>query len=193
MKTLSKLFAIIIFFSFTNCITAQKKTPAEILGIKVLKEKNVKGEKNEYRFEVYEKRYYINNTKKVFEKAESNYTAGDFEYIPIATLSDDDWASLQQVTDSLFGEYVFKTHRIWNYGDFITFSMRCDMQGSIKDVAFGLPNEIVVPIEVIEKLEDFIKKEMKLHFKINHTNQNANYMSMHYNVQLEPMRRARAK
>lgn len=182
-----------MFFSFTNCITAQKKTPAEILGFKVLKEETVKGKKNEYRIKVYDKGYSINNTKKVFEKIKPNYTAGPFEYLPIPVLSDADWTRLQQVTDSLIGDYVAKIPKTWEYGDDLDISMQCDMQGNIKNVSFLLANEIVVPIEVFEKLEDFIKKEMKLHFKINHTNENANYMYRSYGVQFEPMRKARIK
>jgi hypothetical protein len=43
MKTISKILAIILFFSFTESIMAQKKTPLEILGIKMLKKQTVKG------------------------------------------------------------------------------------------------------------------------------------------------------
>jgi len=193
MKTLIKLFAILLLFSFSNCITAQKKLPAEILGIKRLKEETVKAKRNEYKIIVYESNQEINNTKKVFEKVNPNHTAGPFENTPIPILSDADWARLKQVTDSLIGDYVYKTPKTWKYGDDLGIWMRCDMHGSIKDVTFYLSNDIVVPIEVFEKLENFIKTEMKLHFKINHTNQYANFMSMDYGVQFEPMRRARAK
>jgi len=191
MKTLSKLLALFLFFSFTNSLLAQKKTPFEIMGIKVLSEKKVKGKSNEYIIKVFENSYYVNNTKKIYEKIKPNYTVGDFEYIPIASLSDEDLEKLKQFTNNLIGDYVFKIPKTWEYGDFIDISMHSDMQGNIKDVVFGIPNAISIPITVIEQLEVFVKREMKLHFKINHTNQNANYIYMTYAIEFEPMRKAR--
>ena len=65
------------------------------------------------------------------------------------------------------------------------------MQGNIKDLEFGIPNYVSIPIEVIEQLEAYVKKNMKLQFKINRINQNANYMFTYYGIQLEPIRKAR--
>jgi hypothetical protein len=191
MKTISKVLVIILFFSFTESVIAQKKTPAEILGFKVLKVKTIKGKSNEYRITVYDNDYFINNKKSVYEKVKPNYSIGDFEYMPIATLSDGDLVKLQQFTGDLIGNYVVKTPKTWQFGDNINIRMFSDMQGNIKDVEFGIPTGISIPIEVIEQLETFVKKEMKLHFKINHTNQNANYMVHSYGIEFEPMRKAR--
>ena len=191
MKTLSKLLALFLFFSFTNSLLAQKKTPNEIMGIKILKERNLKGKSNEYRIEVYEKYSFIYNKRSVYEKIKPNYTVGDFEYIPIASLSDEDLTKLKQFTNNLIGDYVFRTSKTWQYGDCIDIRMLSNMQGNVKDVTFAIPNALTIPIDVIEQLEAFVKKDMKLYFKINHTNQNANYIYMTYGIALEPMRKAR--
>ena len=192
MKTLSKLLVFILFFSFTNCVTAQKKTPAEIMGIKMLKQKSVKGKSNEYRIVVYSNtRSYIINKENVYDKVLPNYNLTEYDSMPFGRLSDEDIAKLKQFTADLIGDYVSKTPKTDEYSDFITIKMYSDMQGNIKDMEFSIPNYVSIPIEVIEQLEAYVKKNMKLHFKINRVNQNANYMFSYIGIELEPIRKAR--
>ena len=191
MKTLSKLLVFILFFSFTNCVTAQKKTPAEITGIKMLKQKSVKGKSNEYRIEVYDNNYNIINKGNLYDKVLPNYNLTEYDSMPFGRLSDEDIAKLKQFTADLIGDYVSKTPKTDEYSDFITIKMYSDMQGNIKDMEFSIPNYVSIPIEVIEQLEAYVKKNMKLHFKINRVNQNANYMFSYIGIELEPIRKAR--
>ena len=191
MKTLSKLLVFILLFSFSNCVTAQKKTIAEITGIKMLKQKSVKGKSNEYRIDTYEKDYFIYNKKSVYEKVLPNYNLTEYDSMPFGRLSDEDIAKLRQFTTELIGDYVSKAPKTDEYGDFINIKMYSDMQGNIKDLEFGIPNYVSIPIEVIEQLEAYVKKNIKLHFKIDRVNQNANYMFRYIGIQLEPIRKAR--
>ena len=191
MKTLSKLLVFILFFSFTNCVTAQKKTIAEITGIKMLKQKSVKGKSNEYRIEVYDTRTFIINKGNVYDKVLPNYSLTEYDSMPLGTLSDEDIAKLKQFTADLIGDYVSKTPDTREYRDLIEIQLISDMQGNIKDLEFSIPNYVSIPMEVIEQLEAYVKKNMKLHFKINRINQNANYMFMYYSFEFEPMRKAR--
>ena len=192
MKTLSKLLVFILFFSFTNCVTAQKKTPAEIMGIKMLKQKSVKGKSNEYRIVVYSNtRSYIINKENVYDKVLPNYNLTEYDSMPFGRLSDEDIAKLRQFTTELIGDYVSEAPKTEKYGDFINIKMYSDMQENIKDLEFGIPNYVSIPIEMIEQLEVYVKKNMKLHFKINRVNQNANYMFSYIGIQLEPIRKAK--
>ena len=191
MKTLSKLLVFILFFSFSNCVTAQKKTIAEITGIKMLKQKSVKGKSNEYRIEVYDNNYNIINKGNLYDKVLPNYNLTEYDSMPFAKLSDEDWAKLKQFTTELIGDYVSKVPKTEKYGDFINVKIISDMQGNIKDFEFCIPNYVSIPIEVIEQFEAYVKKNMKLHFKIDRVNQNANYMFRYIGIQLEPIRKAR--
>jgi hypothetical protein len=193
MKTISKILAIILFFSFNDSIIAQKKTPLEILGIKMLKKQTVKVKSNKYKVEVYDEYYNISNEKNVYENVKPNYSYGDFEPRPLAELSVEDLVKLRQFANDLIGNYVYMTPKTWDFQDFMYVEIYSDMQGNIKDVAFSLPSGISIPIEVIEQLEVYIKNEMKLHFKIDHRNRDANYMAMTYRIEFEPMRKAREK
>jgi hypothetical protein len=191
MKTLSKLLVFILFFSVTNCVTAQKKTPAEIMGIKMLKQKSVKGKSNEYRIMVYDNNTFIINKGNVYDTILPNYNLEDAVSMPFGTLSGENWAKLKQFTTELIGDYVSKVPKTDEYRDYIDIKMISDMQGNIKDLEFGLPNYVSIPIEAIEQLEAYVKKNMKLKFNINRINQNANYMFTYYGIQLEPIRKAR--
>jgi len=191
MKTLSKLLVFILFFSVTNCVTAQKKTIAEIMGVKMLKQKSVKGKSNEYRIMVYDNNTFIINKENVYDTILPNYNYKDDDSTPFARLSDEDLAKLKQFTTELIGDYVSKVPKADEYRDFIDIKIISDMQGNIKDLEFGIPNYVSIPIEVIEQLEAYVKKNMKLQFKINRINQNANYMFTYYGIQLEPIRKAR--
>jgi hypothetical protein len=191
MKTISKILAIILFFSFTESIIAQKKTQLEILGIKMLKKQTVKAKSNKYKVEVYEKNYNISNEKNVYGNVKPNYSYGDFESRPLAYLLNEDFAKLTIFTGDLIGNYVYKTPKTWKYRDLIYIDIYSDMQGNIRDVTFSLPSGISIPIELIEQLEAYIKNEMKLQFKIDHRNKDANYMSITTGIEFEPMRKAR--
>jgi hypothetical protein len=193
MKTISKVLVIILFFSLTESVIAQKKTPAEILGIKMLKKQTVKGKSNKYKIEVFDDHYNIINNKNVYENVKPNYNLGDSGPWPLAVLSDVDLAKLRQFANDLIGNYVYKTPKTWDFQDFMYVEIYSDMQGNIKDVAFSLPSGISIPIEVIEQLEVYIKNEMKLHFKIDQKNRDANYMSVLHRVEFEPMRKVREK
>lgn len=192
MKTLSKLFVFILLFAFTNCVTAQKKTPAEIMGIKMLKQKSVKGKSNEYRIVAYSNgRSYIINKANIYENVQPNYNLTEDDSMPLGKLSDEDIAKLKQFTTELIGDYVYKVPKTDEYSDFITIKVYSDMQGNIKDMELSIPNAVSIPIEVIEQLEIYVKKNMKLQFKITHINRNANYMFRYIGLELEPMRKAR--
>ena len=191
MRTLIKLLIIVFIFALSANTIAQKKTPNQILSFKILKQKHLQGIKNEYIYEVTKTNASIENKNKHFVGVDGNYNLKDFEFLPIATLSDNDWTKLKNITDSLLGDIVAKTPKTWDYIDDISIYIRSDMRGIIKDVTFVFPAAINFPIDKIEVLETFIKKELKLNFKINHTNQNANFMSMNYGVEFEPMRQKR--
>ena len=157
----------------------------------MLKQKSVKGKSNEYRIMVYDNNTFIINKENVYDTILPNYNYKDDDSTPFARLSDEDLAKLKQFTTELIGDYVSKVPKADEYRDFIDIKIISDMQGNIKDLEFGIPNYVSIPIEVIEQLEAYVKKNMKLQFKINRINQNANYMFAYYGIQLEPIRKAR--
>ncbi len=185
MKTILKALIVLALFTFYE-INAQNPTK-----IKLLQEQNIKGKSNEYCMRKTNTYSSIKNMNEFFRNIDGKYNLKDFELLPIAKLSDNDWTKLKHVVDSLLGDIVLNTPITWNTSDELSVFMRSNMQGKIKDVTFVFPTGIIFPIDKIEKLEKFIKEELELHFEINHTNQNANFMSMNYGVEFEPMRQRR--
>ena len=52
MRTLIKLLIIVFIFALSANTIAQKKTPNQILSVKILKRQHLQGLKNEYIYEV---------------------------------------------------------------------------------------------------------------------------------------------
>ena len=187
MKTTVKLLIILLFFVYNGNISAQG--PSE-----VRQERIIKGKNSEYTVTVYDNSYEIQNINSAFKDVDPNYNLKIDEYAPIAFLSKEDRQRLDQATDSIIGDCVAKTAKIWeSLIDHASIYMNSDMKGKINDVVFVFPNALSIPIERIEALETLIKKEFTLQFKIDHRNKDAFFMSSSWNVKFEPMREKRKK
>ena len=187
MKTTVKLLIILLFCVYNGNISAQGPP-------KLQQQHTARGTNNEYSVRKYDDFYSISNVNNMYKNVNPNYNVGMDEYIPIATLSKEDRHRLEQLTDSMIGDYVAKTAKTWDLlDDYISITMHSDMKGKIKDVVFILPNALSIPVEKIEVLETLIKKEITLQFKIDHRNKDAVYMSRLWHGQFEPMREKRKK
>ena len=186
MKTTLKLLFILLFYVYNGNISAQGPS-------KVQQQYTIRGANNEYSISRYNDFYYMSNVNNIYTNVSPNYNVGMDEYIPFAIFAKGDRQKLEQLTDSILGNHIFNVPKNWEKDDFAYINMRSDMKGKIKDIVFGFPNALSIPIEKIETLEALIKKELTLQFKIDHRNKDAVYMSRLWYVQFEPMREKRKK
>lgn len=139
------------------------KTLSPILGEQKIFEK--KGVNNTYVCTLYSSgRIMIRNKQTKFFECEPNYNPEvPFKELPRFTVAGLD--SLLKMVIQKVGPYL--KEKDLKFGNNLEFAFLFDLNGKIEDVYFTYPNEVSIPLVVLETLETYALKYCSVQFKMN--------------------------
>lgn len=205
MKTKYIYLILLMQFVALGCIA---QSPFQ----KAIRNDVLRGKENEYIYEEYENKYFIENTKNIFSSKNANYDLQPGESRPFVVVEYKGESnkkigksfseieknnkkikeSFSEVLEAVFKESIIKTNEASSVKDEVFIGLRSDLTGVIKDVYFYFPIYLEFAVEDIELFEKEIKRKFKLNFVIDQRNKNALYMSTIITVPLQPIREKRA-